>query len=203
MHRSMELFLYNSNGFMSVIPLCVVNLPWIIYTISLIPMDVSIIIVSYNTCPLLYACLRSVYEHTAGVSYEVIVVDNKSNDGSAQMVARDFPQVHMIVNEKNIGFGAANNRGLDGARGKYIFYLNSDTILLNNAVKAFFDYFEAHDGERLGALGCNLTGRDGRVIHSCGTFPGFTLSLKQVVVLDGEILFLSLLSILQVRAEIF
>jgi len=203
MHRSMELFLYNSNGFMSVIPLCVVNLLCIIYTIHLTYMDVSIIIVNYNTSSLLYGCLKSVYEHTAGVSYEVIVVDNKSNDGSTQMVARDFPQVHLIINEQNIGFGAANNRGLDCALGKYIFYLNSDTVLLNNAVKMFFDYFEKHRGERLGAIGCNLTGRNAQIIHSSGTFPFFALSLRQVVLLDGELFFLSLLSLFRVRAEIF
>ena len=104
--------------------------------------DVSIIIVNYNTKQLLADCLKSIYEQTNNIDFEVIVSDNGSVDGSIEMLKRDFSQVILIENNANLGFGAANNRGLEVAKGKYIFYLNSDTVLLNNAVKIFFDYLE-------------------------------------------------------------
>ena len=134
-------------------------------------MDVSIIIVNYNTRQLIKDCINSIYAQTKDISFEVIVSDNGSTDGSIEMLKQDFPQIILIENNANLGFGAANNKGLAIANGKYIFYLNSDTILLNNAVKYFFDYWE-HNGEKenLGALGCNLVNKDGEYSHSYGTF---------------------------------
>ena len=90
------------------------------------------------------------------------------------MIKTDFPTVILIENNANLGFGAANNRGLKIAKGKYIFYLNSDTLLLNNAVKMFYDYWEnTGDKEKIGALGSNLLNKDGHIIHSYGSFPSF------------------------------
>ncbi len=135
-------------------------------------MDVSIIIVNYNTCDLLRNCLESIYQHTTGVYFEVIVSDNGSTDGSVEMLKKDFSQVVLIENNANLGFGAANNRGLAVAKGKYIFYLNSDTVLLNNAVKIFYDYWEnSPEKERIGALGCNLVDENMRLTHSFEPFP--------------------------------
>lgn len=137
-------------------------------------MDVSIIIVNYNTKQLLSDCLKSIYEQTKDIDFEVIVSDNGSKDGSIEMLKADFPQVILIENNANLGFGAANNRGLAIAKGKYIFYLNSDTILLNNAVKIFFDYWEENgEKENIGALGCYLKNLDGEYVHSGGQFPDF------------------------------
>lgn len=134
-------------------------------------MDVSIIIVNYNTKQLLADCLKSIYEQTKDISFEVIVSDNGSKDGSIEMLKADFPQVILIENNANLGFGAANNRGLAIAKGKYIFYLNSDTILLNNAVKCFFDYWEENvEKENIGALGANLLDAYENIIHSHGDF---------------------------------
>ena len=116
--------------------------------------DVSIIIVNYNTMDLTRNCLKSVFEQTKDISFEVIVSDNGSNDGSIEMIKSEFPQVVLIENNANLGFGAANNRGLKMTKGKYIFYLNSDTVLLNNAVKNFFDYWEnSPEKEKIGAFG--------------------------------------------------
>ena len=135
-------------------------------------MDVSIIIVNYNTCNLTRNCLRSVFEQTKDIDFEVIVSDNGSKDRSIEMIKQEFPQVILIENNANLGFGAANNRGLKIAKGKYIFYLNSDTILLNNAVKIFFDYWEnSPEKDKIGALGANLLNEKGEVIHSYGEFP--------------------------------
>lgn len=135
-------------------------------------LDVSIIIVNYNTKKLTRNCLKSVFEQTKDIAFEVIVSDNGSTDGSIEMIKSEFPQVVLIENNANLGFGAANNRGLKIAKGKYIFYLNSDTILLNNAVKIFFDYWEnSPEKEKIGALGCNLLGKDLQISHSFGDFP--------------------------------
>ncbi|MGN0729950.1 glycosyltransferase [Treponema sp.] len=101
-------------------------------------LDVSIIIVNYNTLELTKNCLKSIFEQTNGILFEVIVSDNGSTDGSIEMIKSEFPQVILIENNANLGFGAANNRGLKIEKGKYIFYLNSDTVLLNKAVKIFF-----------------------------------------------------------------
>lgn len=135
-------------------------------------MDVSIIIVNYNTRELLRDCLISIYEHTTEINFEVIVSDNGSVDGSIEMLKQDFPQVVLIENNANLGFGRANNRGLAIAKGKYIFYLNSDTVLLNNAVKIFYDYWEnSPEKERIGALGCNLVDEGLGLTHSFEPFP--------------------------------
>lgn len=142
-------------------------------------MDVSVIIVNYNTKELTRNCLKSVFEKTKGVNFEVIVSDNGSTDGSIEMIKSEFPEVILIENNANLGFGAANNRALKIARGKYVFYLNSDTLLLNNAVKIFFDYWEtSEDKEKLGALGCWLQDENGNTIHSGGCFPEYRKMVK-------------------------
>ena len=139
-------------------------------------LDVSIIIVNYNTKELTRNCLKSVFAQTKGISFEVVVSDNGSTDGSVGMIKSEFPQVILIENNANLGFGAANNRGLKIAKGKYIFYLNSDTVLLNNAAKIFFDYWEKFpEKEKIGALGCILQDENGNAIHSGGTFPKYSM----------------------------
>ena len=144
-------------------------------------MQLSIIIVNYNTKSLLRNCLTSVYALTSDITFEVIVSDNGSTDGSIEMLKSEFPQVILIENNANLGFGAANNRALDIAKGKYIFYLNSDTVLLNNACKIFYDYWEsAQNKDSIGAIGANLLDKDNNVIHSYGQFAGYSLSIKQL-----------------------
>lgn len=99
------------------------------------PPDVSIVVVSYNTRELLRACLRSIAERGARrVAHEVIVVDNASRDGSAEMVAREFPQVKLIRNRDNVGFAAASNQGARASCGRYVLLLNSDTEVLDGAL---------------------------------------------------------------------
>lgn len=144
-------------------------------------MDVSIIIVNYNTKELLKNCLISVFKHTKDVTFEVIISDNGSSDDSIQMIKNEFKNIILIENNKNIGFGAANNKGTKIAKGKYIFFLNSDTILENNAVKLFFDYWEYHQNEHIGALGANLLDSEHKTIHSYGIFPNYQSNLKELV----------------------
>ena len=99
-------------------------------------MDVSIIIVNYNTKKLTSDCINSIYEKTTGIRFEVIVVDNNSSDGSQDLFFFDF-RIKFVEAGENLGFGKANNKGVEIASGKYVFFLNSDTILVNNAVKLF------------------------------------------------------------------
>lgn len=142
-------------------------------------MDVSIVIVNYNTRDLLRNCLNSIYEKTKSLDFEVIVSDNGSVDGSVEMIRSEFPQVMVIENNANLGFGTANNRGTRRACGKYIFFLNSDTILLNNAVKLFFDYWESSsDRENIGAMGANLLDKNGNISHSGESFPSLNTAIK-------------------------
>lgn len=145
-------------------------------------MQVSIIIVNYNTKQLLCNCLNSIYSHTKDISFEVIVSDNGSTDGSINLIKSQFPQVILIENNANLGFGAANNKALEIAKGKFIFYLNSDTVLLNNAVKYFYDYWEnSPEKEKIGALGANLLDENMKITHSFGNFASYKIALKQLL----------------------
>jgi GT2 family glycosyltransferase len=83
-------------------------------------LDVSIIIVNWNTRDILYGCLQSVYEETKKINFEVIVIDNASSDGSAEMVKQEFTQAILILNPDNRGFAAANNQGMKIAKGQYV-----------------------------------------------------------------------------------
>jgi GT2 family glycosyltransferase len=119
--------------------------------------------------------IDSIVEKTEGVSYEIIVVDNNSIDGSALELIKKFGnKIKLISNHKNIGFGRANNIAIKIAKGKYIFLLNSDTLLVNNAMKYFFDYMEKHTDNAI--CGGALYNLDMSQQISYGHFP----SLKQV-----------------------
>ena len=107
--------------------------------------DVSIIIVSYNTAELLENCINSIVEKTQNISYEVIVVDNDSCDNSISLLYEKFDWVKVIVSKKNLGFGRANNLGIEVASGRNILFLNSDTILINNAIKILSDFLDGNN----------------------------------------------------------
>lgn len=131
--------------------------------------DVSIVIVNYNTLHVLKPCIDSIEAHTEGINYEIIVVDNGSTDGSKAMMGQD-PRLTWIDTGENLGFGRANNMGLKRARGKYILFLNSDTLLVNNAIAQMHNFATHYEG-CLGALGCILENSLGEPIHSYGAFP--------------------------------
>src|SRR5262245_34542951 len=89
--------------------------------------DVSVCIANWNCAPLLRHCLRSLFDHPQGARFEVIVVDNASSDGAAEMVAAEFPHVALIRNAENRGFASASNQAATRALGRYLFFLNNDT----------------------------------------------------------------------------
>lgn len=138
--------------------------------------QVSIIIVTYNTLDITRQCIDSVYRHTEGIDFEVIVVDNASSDGTRQVLEND-PRIRYIYSNENLGFGRANNKGMESATGKYVFLLNSDTILLNNAVKILYDAAESY-GDRLGVMGTILLDSRQQPIHSYGRFITICNSLS-------------------------
>lgn len=136
-------------------------------------MDVSIIYVNYKTCDLLLNSIQSVREHTSGISYEIIVVDNHSEDASRERLLEQYPEVTYIQSEANVGFGRANNLGIKAARGQCVLFLNPDTLLINDAISLLFHYSQAHAD--VGACGGNLYDEEGNPASSFGRrFPSFT-----------------------------
>lgn len=120
---------------------------------------VSVCIANWNCNLLLRRCLESLFEQDQGVSFEVIIVDNASTDGAAEMVEAEFPQATLIRNVENRGFSAANNQAAEAACGRYFFFLNNDTIVPPNTLRQFFEFAEANPS--VGMVGPRLRGMDG------------------------------------------
>ena len=117
--------------------------------------NVSIIIVNYKTLPFVIDCITSIFEHTYGVTFEIIVVDNNSNDNCKNVLESKFGKiVKVIISDLNIGFGQANNLGFKYCSGNAILYLNPDTILMNNAIKILYEFLVLDS--KIGAVGANL-----------------------------------------------
>ncbi len=135
-------------------------------------MDLSVIIVSWNTCQVLRECLESVQRQRSSASIDVWVVDNASKDGSAEMVRETFPAVHLIENSENVGFARANNAAVAASSGRYVLLLNSDTVVLSGAFDALVDFLDAHP--EAGAAGAHTLNPDGSLQVS--TYPSPTLA---------------------------
>ncbi|MBW2706906.1 MAG: glycosyltransferase family 2 protein [Deltaproteobacteria bacterium] len=132
--------------------------------------DVSIVIVSFNTKDVTRQCLEHVRKHAAAVKHEVLVVDNASGDGSADMVAAEFPEAHLIRSDENKGFAGGNNPAMKIARGRYILLLNSDAFLAEGVLEKTIQYMDDHPDA--GVLGCKLTDPDGTMQPSARMQPG-------------------------------
>jgi GT2 family glycosyltransferase len=141
-------------------------------------MDVSIILVSYNTCHLTLAAIKSIYDYTSLLKFEIFVVDNDSKDDTLIEIKSKFPEVIIIANKKNVGFGRANNMAMAQATGKYLFLLNTDTYLVTNAVNQMFDFMEAEANGDVAVVGGKLTLPDGSWNVSSASFPSFNKFIK-------------------------
>jgi GT2 family glycosyltransferase len=130
----------------------------------------SILIVNWNTREYLRACLDSLFVTCKGIAHEIIVVDNASNDGSAEMVRLDFPAVKLIASEGNLGFAAGNNVAFAQASGEWIWLLNPDTEVLSGAPEQLIDWLEA-DAKRGAVASALIDARDKKPQRSCRTFP--------------------------------
>ena len=155
--------------------------------------DLSIIIVSWNVRELLRGCLASISRNQGSgvrgqpqamppltpdsclLTPEIIVIDNASSDGSAAMVAAEFPQVRLIANADNRGFTGGNNQGIAVAQGRYVFFLNPDTVVMGDALAALVSYLEAHPD--VGVVGPQLRYGDGSLQSSRRRFPTFGSAL--------------------------
>jgi GT2 family glycosyltransferase len=148
-------------------------------------MDLSIIIVSYNTSDLIGTCLASV---TAAddVSKEVFVIDNASTDGSAALIRKNFPSVSLIANTENRGFAAANNQVMPQCRGRYIFFLNPDTEVVSGAFGNALSYMDAMP--HVGLAGTKLINPDGTLHESVSyRYPGQKYTGRELSSLKGPI----------------
>ncbi|WP_209426850.1 glycosyltransferase family 2 protein [Pararhodobacter sp. SW119] len=132
-------------------------------------MDLSIVIVNWNTREMTAACLESVLAGLGDLAAEVIVVDNASDDGSADMVADRFPRAILIRNDANRGFAAANNQGFAIARGRHVLLLNSDTLVHGAVLPASVAWLDTH--AEVGAMGCRVLNTDGTVQLTCSRYP--------------------------------
>lgn len=133
------------------------------------PVDVSIIIVSYNTRAILLDCLASIYQWLPSRTSEIIVIDNASIDGSAEAVAQRFANVMLLRNAENIGFAAANNQGIQRASGQFLLLLNPDTFFIEDAISPLIAFMEQH--AEAGMAGCKILNRDGSLQPSYFPLP--------------------------------
>jgi GT2 family glycosyltransferase len=132
-------------------------------------LDLSIVIVNWNTVAMLRDCLASTFAGLGGLAAEIYVVDNASVDGSADMVAAEFPMVLLIRNAENRGFAVANNQALRQARGRHALLLNSDTLVLGDVLPASVAWLDAHPNTA--AMGCRVLNRDGSLQITGSQFP--------------------------------
>src|SRR3989344_1110058 len=131
-------------------------------------MDISIIILSYNTKKLTRACINSVLKFSKNIQFEIIVVDNASTDGSLEALKKR-KDIILIESEKNLGFAGGNNLGIKIAKGKYILLLNSDTIFHENSCKRMIDIIS--NNLNIGIASCKLLNEDGSIQKNGGYFP--------------------------------
>jgi len=131
---------------------------------------VSIIIVNFNCGKYIINCLKSIYDHSKGIDFEIILIDNGSVDNSLPEIRKKFPEIRIITNPHNIGFGAANNIGAKHAAGEYLFLLNPDTLLLNDCLSFFIRFLSAARNNVV-SCGGRLETASGAYSVSFGNFP--------------------------------
>jgi len=128
-------------------------------------LEVSVIIVNYNVRDFLHQSLLSLQKALKGIRSEIFVIDNASDDGSAEMVRRRFPRVRLIANTANLGFAKANNIALKKARGKFILLINPDTIVQEDTIRVMVEFLQSHP--EIGLAGCKILNPDGSFQPAC------------------------------------
>ncbi|RJR30286.1 glycosyltransferase family 2 protein [Candidatus Microgenomates bacterium] len=152
--------------------------------------DLSIIIISYNTKALTIRCLESIYKSftDSHVSFEIVVVDNNSTDGSGAAISKNFPKVRLIKNQENAGFGKANNQGIKAAHGEILLLLNSDTEVIGRGIEQLYRFLITQQAKTI--VGGKLFNLDKTPQDSCG--PAYTLPMIFVALfLKGDYLHLT------------
>lgn len=143
------------------------------------PVSVSFIIVNYKMAPLVSRCVRTITQYTHHQSYEIIVLDNDSGDDSLEILG-GLSGITLVKNTRNVGFGTANNHGARIAKGKYLFFLNPDAYLLNDAVSIFMDVMERPENHAVVCCGGDLVDEQGNKQMSYGNFPSLLEVFSQL-----------------------
>jgi N-acetylglucosaminyl-diphospho-decaprenol L-rhamnosyltransferase len=133
------------------------------------PPDISVVVVNYNTGHLLGELFAALEVSRGALKLQVIVIDNASRDASVDILRTKYPNVELIENRTNVGFGRANNQALPCIRGRYVLLLNTDAFMAPDTLQTTLDFMDAHP--RCGVLGVKLVGRDGALQPSCRYFP--------------------------------
>lgn len=147
--------------------------------------ELSIIIVNRNTKDLLEHSIHSIYNNTLDINYEIIVVDNGSIDGSQEKIKNQFRDVILIQNNSNVGFSTANNQGIRISKGTYILLLNSDTIILKDAIKKLVEFLVTH--EEAAIVGPKLLFENGTVQCCYGSFPNLRSEIARALLLEEKL----------------
>ncbi len=156
--------------------------------------DLSVVIINWNTKELLLNCIRSIKDTTHKISYEIIVVDNGSHDGSQLAIKEQFPEVRLIENNQNLGFARANNIGISTSRGRYVCLVNSDVLVMDMCMDSMFEYLESNPS--IAVLGPRLLNSDLTLQPSCKQLPtiwnnlcmalGLSSLFKRIRFFNGE-----------------
>ncbi len=135
-------------------------------------MELSIAIVNYNTKIITNNCIKSILKNSKGLNYEIIIIDNASVDGSYDFLVKkykNYKNIRIIKSKKNLGFAKANNKAAKIAKGRYLLFLNSDTIIENNIFGKIIDWMDKNND--VGIITCALKNNDGTLQGSGGFFP--------------------------------
>lgn len=135
-------------------------------------MDLSIIIVSYNSKEFIKKCLNSLLASGHNLTIKIIAVDNASQDGSIDLIRKDFPEIKIISNIRNLGYAKACNQGIEKAEGRYFFILNPDTKLSGGSLEGMVRFMD--ENPRCGILGPKLLDKNGKIQLSCRAFPSYS-----------------------------
>jgi GT2 family glycosyltransferase len=131
--------------------------------------EISIVIISWKMKDLLNNFLRSIYKYTTGVSFEIILIDNNSEDGTTELIRNNYPDIRLITNDSNRGVAPARNQGIKSAAGRYVLILDADMELSDNSILQLYNFME--DTPDCGMSGCKLVDSQGNLQYSCKRFP--------------------------------
>lgn len=145
-------------------------------------MELTIIIVNWNSVHFVRECLRAIYENSPQRTFEVIVVDNNSPKGGLELLRAEFPQVVILESKRNLGFAGANNLGFENSSSEFLLFLNPDTEVIGAAIGTMLDQLKTISDA--GVVGCKLLNTDGSIQMSCiQTFPTILNQLLDIEVL--------------------
>lgn len=132
-------------------------------------MDLSIILVNFNSLDYTLNCIQSIYDSNLSINFEIVLIDNASDNNPQGIVLEKFPAIRYYKNDENLGFSKANNQGINYAVGNVILLLNNDTIVNKDAIER--SYFKVVKNNTVGALSCQLRYPNGEIQHNCQSFP--------------------------------